>query len=706
MTLSPADRLAVFLGLAPAAMLDFEDSDAPPAPGDIAARTGLDARTVHTLWTDPVALAAFRLDPNGATPSQIVRLPDLEAESAGRIEDARPFFALTELEAASGVPLTTLREIFHDPLFDLPGTLLADQSLVSDPLAGLAIVGDPLPDPARLEALGFTVERRAGTPPRLILRMDTPPSAAAINTAKGLAGGRLMPAMRDHDGISRLYLPGYADVWFTPGTSRATAETALAAAGLVLTRWVEGGPLAEARLLDAPPLRDAHGALVSALRAIGGHESVVLAEPKQIQRAPEPAFEDRGAGDFLSVGTGDIHWPDAAIRLDEAHAISRGSSDVTVFVIDSGAALDHPDIAPALRADWRDHDLAFGHVPDDRSPAAQGIDHGTAVAGLAVGRAPSRSAGVTGVAPRAALVPIRIEGHGRDYAERALAIRQAVALTAPDGRAVINLSWQTEGSHEGIYLALRIATQAGLVVTTSAGNYRSDDERIADKPHYPSAYGLPAPVDAAGRATFETLRGLVSVAALDASGGRATYSYFGNGAVTLAAPGGEAGGPGRSIWVTMANTAYGFAQGTSYAAPLVAGAVALLLGARPDLDGPAAVDLLRRTARPLPADQGMGAGAIDVAAALSADAAAPEPTPLPCACQPAPADTLPARTSTDINTAPAEALAALPMLGRWNADRIVERRQSVGPYPDTETLRRLLGLDAWAWSRLSPHVRV
>lgn len=703
MILSPADRLAVFLALAPAATLDFEASDTPPAPRDIAIRTGLDAQTAQTLWTNPEALAAFRLDPNSATIAQIARLPDLETENAGQIEDARPFFALSELEAASGIPRATLQEVFRDPAFDLPGTLFAGQQLVPDPAAGLVIVGDPLPDTARLEALGFEVEHRAGTPPRLILRMDTLPSAAAINTAKTLAGGRLMPAMKDRDGISRLYLAGYADVWFTPGTSRSAAEAALAAAGLVLTRWVPDGALAEARLLDTPPRRDVYRALTAALQSLSNHGDVDLAEPKQIQGAPEPAFEDGSTGDFLSFGTGDIHWPNAAIRMDEAHAISQGSSDVTVFVIDSGAALDHPDIAPALRADWRDHDLAFGHTPGDRSPAAQGIDHGTAVAGLAVGRAPSRSTGVTGVAPRAALVPIRIEGDGRDYAERALAIRQAVRLTDPSIRAVINLSWQTEGSHEGIYLALRIATQAGLVVTTSAGNYHTDEKRVAGKPHYPSAYGLPAPLDSTGRAMFETLSGLVSVAALDAAGGRASYSYFGNNAVTLAAPGGEAGGVGRSIWVPMVRTPYGFAQGTSYAAPLVAGAVALLLGARPDLDGHSVIDLLQRTARSLPIDQGMGAGALDIAAALRA---ASEPTPLSCACQPSQNDDRPQQAQTDINTAPAAALAVLPMLGRWSAERIITQRQKAGPFPDTQTLRPLLDLDGWAWSRLSPHVRV
>jgi subtilisin family serine protease len=159
---------------------------------------------------------------------------------------------------------------------------------------------------------------------------------------------------------------------------------------------------------------------------------------------------------------------------------------------------------------------------------------------------------------------------------------------------------------------------------------------------------------------FETLPGLVLVAALDAAGGRASYSYFGNNAVTLAAPGGEAGGAGRSIWVPMVRTPYGFAQGTSYAAPLVAGAVVLLLGVRPDLDGHSVIDLLQRTARSLPIDQGMGAGALDIAAALRA---ASEPAPMPCACQSSSDNDRPQQAQTDINTAPAAALAVLPMLG-------------------------------------------
>jgi serine protease len=293
-------------------------------------------------------------------------------------------------------------------------------------------------------------------------------------------------------------------------------------------------------------------------------------------------------------------WALDRIRVDEAWAHGQGAG-VVVAVVDTGIDLEHPDLRDRVLRD-RDGavvglDLVDGGTPADRH------GHGTLVAGVIAATA-GNGEGIVGVAPRARLMPIRAlddegAGRGRDVDE---AIRWAV----DHGADVINLSLESveapDGSSPGPgapTAAVRYAWERGVVVVAAAGNGGTS---LSD-------YPADSPV--------------VLVGATDRDDRRARFSDRVR-ADALLAPGVDivstwCRDPGQDTCDGRTHT-YGLAEGTSFAAPHVSGALALLIGA--GIEPAEAVERLRRTAvdlGPDGPDDDHGHGRIDVAAALALD---------------------------------------------------------------------------------------
>jgi serine protease len=115
---------------------------------------------------------------------------------------------------------------------------------------------------------------------------------------------------------------------------------------------------------------------------------------------------------------------------------------------------------------------------------------------------------------------------------------------------------------------------------------------------------------------------VIAVAATNRSGGKASYSNTGSN-VTIAAPGGDSGAAILSTLNAGTTTPgadnYAFYAGTSMATPHVAGVVALMLSANPNLTPDDVANKLKATARPFPAAcTGCGAGIVNAAAAVNA----------------------------------------------------------------------------------------
>ncbi|WP_280476167.1 S8 family peptidase [Nocardia asiatica] len=302
---------------------------------------------------------------------------------------------------------------------------------------------------------------------------------------------------------------------------------------------------------------------------------------------------------------------DAHAAVEAAHAITRGAG-VTIAVIDDGVDIDHPEfagggkiVAPrdvtAKTSDPRPKDT-FGTGPDN------GDNHGTACAGVACANG---AAGASGVAPEAALMPIRLVSGLGSQAEA-----DAFQWAADHGADVISCSWgpadgrwfqPNDPAHDRVValpastrLAIEYAVTTGrdgkgCVVLFAAGNGNES-------------------VDNDGYASFAKV---IAVAACNDTGKRSVYSDFGK-AVWCAFPSSDFGHrpfghpdaltPG--IWTVDRRGAAGYNPGTaasgdgagdytndfggtSSACPGAAGVVALMLSVRPDLGSDAVKELLK-----------------------------------------------------------------------------------------------------------------
>jgi subtilisin family serine protease len=270
--------------------------------------------------------------------------------------------------------------------------------------------------------------------------------------------------------------------------------------------------------------------------------------------------------------------------------VVRGSPQVVIAVLDTGAAPDHPDLRGRLVA-------GFDFVNGDSDPSDD-EGHGTASAGV-IGANTDNGEGQAGLCWTCSLMPIKVldaEGGG-DSSSLAAGIVWAV----DHGARVISMSLGGEGTTQTLADAVRYAARKGVVLVAAAGNEGTSNQM------YPAAYP-------------ETL----SVAGTTQSDALYSWSNFGSW-VQLAAPG--------------CNTApfidgrYVNFCGTSSATPLVAGLVGLALSARPGATKADVEQALRSTATPLPG--AVQYGRVNASAALAALDARPVATPTSVAPGPA-----------------------------------------------------------------------
>lgn len=255
----------------------------------------------------------------------------------------------------------------------------------------------------------------------------------------------------------------------------------------------------------------------------------------------------------------DLQWYLDSIRAPQAWAITQGSPEVVIAVIDTGVDPEHPDLADAF---WIEpfsgangYDHLLGRFQTFVEPEQDW--HGTAVAGIAAARADD-GFGMAGVAPRVQVMVHRIYASASfsepptdaTYPRAVRAIREAVAT----GADVILITW---GGTEPSIELLTAIREAGVPVVVAAGN---DGQDLSDDPEvrrFPAMYRHP---------------NLITVASSDQQGrlvgGDRVPTNFGIRHVDIAAPGVD-------IVSVRAGGGHAYHEGTSFAAPQVAAALAL-----------------------------------------------------------------------------------------------------------------------------------
>ena len=284
-------------------------------------------------------------------------------------------------------------------------------------------------------------------------------------------------------------------------------------------------------------------------------------------------------------------WGWFRVDADDAWLTGYEGSGVIVAVFDTGIDLDHPDL--------KDVEIVYAwNYVEDSSNVTDVDGHGTLVAGV-IAATTNNQIGIAGIAAKTKLAIFKVlEESGGSWMDLARAVREARGVGADV--YVMSLGG-TVGGRAGslVERELELAYDSGGVIVAAAGNDGTD------VPTYPAAYD-----------------NVIGVGALEKNDTRASWSNYGSNVELMA--------PGVSIASAYLDGRYAYASGTSFAAPHVAGVVALLLGKEPSLTPDGVRERLRSTAVNLGDSYYYGYGLVDAQAALGVEVPElPVPTPQP-----------------------------------------------------------------------------
>nr|WP_240614404.1 S8 family serine peptidase [Amnibacterium flavum] len=286
--------------------------------------------------------------------------------------------------------------------------------------------------------------------------------------------------------------------------------------------------------------------------------------------------------------------------IESAWQVTQGAGQ-RIAVIDTGIGTV-PELAGAVVGGT---DMSGLGSADGRTPVGEDSGHGTLVGSILAGRGDGPGSGVIGVAPQAELLSISVAFGEGTTVSTGDQIAGAVRWAVDNGATVINMSLTTNTLTwpESWDDAFLYAFEHDVVIVAAAGNRGAGTVEV----------GAPA-----------TIPGVVAVAGVDRDG-EASFDASSQGVtLAVAAPSEELVGvdpDGQDLYWS----------GTSGAAPIVSGIVALIRAAHPELDADNVIQRLISTAQPkgdpVPGPI-YGYGLVDAGAAVTAEVAAVDSNPL------------------------------------------------------------------------------
>lgn len=314
-------------------------------------------------------------------------------------------------------------------------------------------------------------------------------------------------------------------------------------------------------------------------------EFYVIPVEVMTQNAPtafnDPVFKDA-----------DKSWYLAPIQAQEAWEITKGSPDVIVGIVDSYMDLNHQELKGERYIYPYDVVNKTSNVLPPAGSSPNDVGHGTFVTSIAVGNA-NNNAGLSGIAPNCKFIPVSL---GNTL--NTITVVEGLLYCIYHGASVINISIGSRFSDEVVNMPVnqqiafseqycieqehmfdyvfKLAEKRNVTIVWSAGNQH--------------CFGA---MDTAKR-NPNTIR----VAAVDRNLQRAEFSNFGN-IRDMGIYESTISAPGVKIWGAVPGNKYMLWDGTSFAAPIITGVVALLKSQNKDLTTQQIIKILQSTGKPL-----------------------------------------------------------------------------------------------------------
>ncbi len=329
----------------------------------------------------------------------------------------------------------------------------------------------------------------------------------------------------------------------------------------------------------------------SGVKALALNPLVDIAEPNYIYRANRVS-NDPMMGQLWGLknlgqkdSSGKVGVAGVDIGVEQAWDITTGSDKVVVAVIDTGVDFNHPDLVENLWTNEAEQKGEAG-VDDDNNGVIDDIHgfnaitgngnatddqgHGSHCAGT-IGAKGNDGKGIVGVAWDVKIMAVKfLDANGSGTLENAL---KAIDYATKMGAKVMSNSWGGGGFSQTLFDSIKRSNEAGAIFIAAAGNESNNNDNT---PSYPATYDVP---------------NIISVAAIDNQGAKASFSSYGKRTVHI-------GAPGVNIYSSTGG-AYDSWSGTSMATPHVSGVAALVWANEPNLTAIELKQRLLQTARPI-----------------------------------------------------------------------------------------------------------
>lgn len=329
----------------------------------------------------------------------------------------------------------------------------------------------------------------------------------------------------------------------------------------------------------------------SAVKTLAQNDLVDVVEPNYIYKASRTP-DDPMLGQLWGLknigqkdSSGKVGVAGVDVGMEQAWDIETGSDKMLVAVIDTGIDFNHPDLKDNLWTNLAELNGKAG-VDDDNNGVIDDIHgfnaitgdgnaqddqgHGSHCSGT-IGAKGNDGKGIVGVNWNVKIMAVKfLDKNGSGTLENAL---KAIDYATKMGAKVMSNSWGGGGFSQTLLDSIKRSNDAGALFLAAAGN---DSNNNDSNPSYPASYDV---------------ANIISVAAIDNQGNKASFSNYGKRTVHL-------GAPGVNVYSSTGG-AYDSWSGTSMATPHVSGVAALVWAHEPNLTAIELKQRLLATARPI-----------------------------------------------------------------------------------------------------------